>query len=503
MELVYLWVEKYKNIHRQGFNFSPRFKCAYNPDTEELTIDKKDDYIENFFGENINVTAIVGKNGSGKSILLEYLSYKGLGEYEGKQHIYVIREDNTFIIDTTIESEIRIKNKTTLNYIKKTTEENLNIILKNFHQVPRNYITAGKHNVSNISDETMYKKIVENSEYKNKFYDIFSIHESLTLLNFFRVENILLPSDIILPEEIILHIQNPKKIKSDFSFSDNIDKDIQKLLQTAKIDEKTINTFFKALSNLNKKDTLDGYEIKNLNKKDISYFVEILKTLYERNPILTEVLWLHLDKKLSSGTLELLRTYANLFQSLSTIEKNNILICLDEPDSFLHPNWQKQLFNHLINFFQLNYPDRNFHLILTTHSPFLLSDIPKQNIIFLDTDDNGNCKIVDGLNDKKETFGANIHTLLSDSFFMENGLMGEFAKGKIDEAFNLLNKTTITKEEQKYCEEIISIIGEPIIKRQLQKMLDSKRLSKIDKIDELQKQIEVLQQQVEKLQTDA
>ncbi len=32
MELVYLWVEEYKNIHRQGFNFSPRFKCDYNPD---------------------------------------------------------------------------------------------------------------------------------------------------------------------------------------------------------------------------------------------------------------------------------------------------------------------------------------------------------------------------------------------------------------------------------------------------------------------------------------
>jgi len=26
MELVYLWVEKYKNIEKQGFNFLPRFK---------------------------------------------------------------------------------------------------------------------------------------------------------------------------------------------------------------------------------------------------------------------------------------------------------------------------------------------------------------------------------------------------------------------------------------------------------------------------------------------
>ncbi len=69
MELVYLWVENYKNIHKQGFNFSPRFRCEYDEDTKELKIVDKDEtgefYPKNFFGDNINVTAIVGENGSG------------------------------------------------------------------------------------------------------------------------------------------------------------------------------------------------------------------------------------------------------------------------------------------------------------------------------------------------------------------------------------------------------------------------------------------------------
>ena len=30
MELVYLWVEDYKNIQKQGFNFSPRFNCKFH-----------------------------------------------------------------------------------------------------------------------------------------------------------------------------------------------------------------------------------------------------------------------------------------------------------------------------------------------------------------------------------------------------------------------------------------------------------------------------------------
>ena len=35
MELVYLWVEDYKNIHKQGFNFSPRFECTFHDEYDE------------------------------------------------------------------------------------------------------------------------------------------------------------------------------------------------------------------------------------------------------------------------------------------------------------------------------------------------------------------------------------------------------------------------------------------------------------------------------------
>ena len=81
MELVYLWVDNYKNIRNQGFNFSPRFECEFTPKydvngklevTSELKITPKE-HIENFFGKNINITSIVGENGSGKTSILEML----------------------------------------------------------------------------------------------------------------------------------------------------------------------------------------------------------------------------------------------------------------------------------------------------------------------------------------------------------------------------------------------------------------------------------------------
>jgi hypothetical protein len=70
MEVIYLWIEEYKNIKNQGFNLSPKYNCNYNSEKKELTIKENQNHI-NIFPENINVTAIVGKNGSGKSNLIK------------------------------------------------------------------------------------------------------------------------------------------------------------------------------------------------------------------------------------------------------------------------------------------------------------------------------------------------------------------------------------------------------------------------------------------------
>ena len=135
MELVYLWVEDYKNIHRQGFNFSPRFTCTYDDVNNKLTIKENVDdkgnkqYIDDIFGENINVTAIVGKNWSGKSSVLKLIlylifckNYKKDGDYNvGKlvETLKTFSEKEVFLILHDGEEFKKIIFSSFIKYLKE------------------------------------------------------------------------------------------------------------------------------------------------------------------------------------------------------------------------------------------------------------------------------------------------------------------------------------------------------------------------------------------------
>jgi len=73
---------------------------------------------------------------------------------------------------------------------------------------------------------------------------------------------------------------------------------------------------------------------------------------------------------------------------------------------------------------------------------------------------------------------------------MEDGFIGKFAEKKINQVINYLNdkKSKIKSDEE--AQKIINIIGEPIIKKELQKILDSKRLKKVNNIEEKIKELE-------------
>jgi hypothetical protein len=370
MELVYLWVEDYKNIKKQGFNFSPRFECKYDENSNELTIeDKSKDYVS-IFPDNINVTAIVGENGSGKSsVLVGITNHKAIFKIGNE---YFSRGFDLEKINFSLE-------------IKKNDKD----ILKHVVYVDFDFIKfpsmkdIGDYESLNIYDRNLYKS-VENSTAGDINFSIPNfIHNFYNLLMEHKASF-----------ESKLFFFNPHKI----------------------------------------------------------IFNDYLHEAHASHP--------------------------------NSIIVNELL---------------KQVSQH-------PFSKKRFHFIITSHYPFILSDLPKKNVIFLDKVDNetakkypkldikdledGNCINVSSEMKDFNTFGANIHTLLSHGFFMSNGLMGEFAKSKIEEIkkFYVLVKKCekiITKSEnvkntikniyQGYEPNFVNIqniIGEPFLKTIIGNYLD-------------------------------
>ncbi len=197
--------------------------------------------------------------------------------------------------------------------------------------------------------------------------------------------------------------------------------------------------------------------------------------------------------ELSYGQKFIIRFLYSLLNQLRNLnshpEYQDILLLLDEVENGLHPQWQKEfikLLTDVLSAFLEKYPKRfSFNIVLTSHSPFIISDLPKENVIFLK----------DGKNISESTninpFGANIHTLLSHGFFMEGGLMGESAKDKINDVIKVLgSKRRVSKKNQKYCKYLISLIGEPFLKEKLLKMYDDKfQVIKEERIKQLEEEL--------------
>lgn len=122
-----------------------------------------------------------------------------------------------------------------------------------------------------------------------------------------------------------------------------------------------------------------------------------------------------------------------------------------------------------------------------------LSDFPNNNIVYL-FKNNQKTEVLDYDSKKRptKTFGANISDLLADSFFVDNGLIGDFAKIKIEETIKWINKNSDAKnrdkdlffKEIKYHKQIISIIDESIVKIKLSEMI-----SELEDKNDFQKQI--------------
>lgn len=232
-------------------------------------------------------------------------------------------------------------------------------------------------------------------------------------------------------------------------------------------------------------------EIKNMD----SYFVETFMKAMDLNnirplnlidkndrSILQESLIKTNFRNLSSGEAFYLAFYASLYWGINQMKNYSLgdtcILLLDEPDRCFHPEWSRRFIKNLTETLGSKpFNKFNYQIIITTHSPLLLSDVLKEDIICLNTTEDGNIRV------EKVPYGfmSNINDILLDSFFME-APYGAWAEKYVNKLIQRINKISLDiKKEQdignarreiKKLEKEVEIIGEELIKDSLLKKLN-------------------------------
>ncbi len=174
------------------------------------------------------------------------------------------------------------------------------------------------------------------------------------------------------------------------------------------------------------------------------------------------------------------------------IAYKHINVVMEEIELYFHPELQRTYIKNLLEGIkQIQIPNiRSIHICFVTHSPFVLSDIPSRNILALKIN---SADVMEKTH--LSTFGANIHDILKDSFFLTKGAIGAYAELTIKSIIQEMEDAKKNrKADDTRIHEKIMLIDEPIIRNVL--LGEYHRVfsetDKEQKIKELQRQIDEL-----------
>jgi len=209
--------------------------------------------------------------------------------------------------------------------------------------------------------------------------------------------------------------------------------------------------------------------------------------------------------RLSSGQMQRIFSVTTLAYHLinlnsispvaDTIAYRFVNVIFDEVELYFHPEMQRNMLSHMLKYIQKLELDQidGLNIMLITHSPFILSDIPHHNILFMKSEE-----------PDIQTLGANIHDLLANNFFLSNGFMGERVKHIILQLMTYLDPKTEVYPDgwtPQSAKSVINAIGEPLIRMRLEQLYNVRfkaLISKEERITNLRRELMELENLEEK-----
>lgn len=121
----------------------------------------------------------------------------------------------------------------------------------------------------------------------------------------------------------------------------------------------------------------------------------------------------------------------------------NLILLLDEPENYMHPEMCRTFIRNLNVLLSKRNPNAELQVLISTHSPFMLSDVMSSQVIKMDYDENGKCVISKS---EKPYYAANVHSIMADGFFLEYTI-GEQVRIFLQDKFKLLQELASRKEK--------------------------------------------------------
>lgn len=332
----------------------------------------------------------------------------------------------SIIIDSSISGKLKESIKSVKNCLYKKNELNKTSFVEDEKEDPNKnkkeiYLLglSCRSLISSLNDLVEYKYAEELTDSTNK---------SLTTLN--EVEKFEKEINKIYDENNSFEEKIEKNIRLGYYLTEKIEKYVSLgwngkyqeafediLKQLCKIDQ---NCFYEEGLIIDSKNYQGKKEVVELFEKMSEWYNDKYNNICNKIKISIPYL--------SDGERCILNIFSKLINIIENENRELHIVLMDEPDQRLHPEWSRQFVYLITKAIESLSEKLKFQFIITSHSPFILSDIRKEDLILLDKNNSNKLKLKEV---STNTFAANIYEILNESFFLDDTI-GKFAKEKIE-----------------------------------------------------------------------
>lgn len=223
-------------------------------------------------------------------------------------------------------------------------------------------------------------------------------------------------------------------------------------------------------------------------------------------------------QSMSSGERQMLYSMSYIYYHIKNIASikedgrrvvgyHHVNLIFDEAELYYHPEFQRQYITRLLDYLamcNINRTNiRSINIMIITHSPFILSDLPETNILFLHKGEDEKEDV------PQKTLGANIYDLLKSGFFLDYAI-GDMAQQKLQEImdvyYKLEGKTQKDKFDKKKKEFKFTIehLGEEYLRKNFMHMYEEleRKTAGMSRKEQLAARINSLQEEMDSLKAE-